>query len=71
MEVVIAKPSVVTEDMISVYDLVKDLSFEPSLLDEINIDTLQLHRRYEMLISRVVKRRVQTWVPIVVACPSS
>ena len=59
MEVVIANPSVVSKDMISVYDLVKNISFEPSLLDKVNIDALQFHRRYEMFILRVVKRRVQ------------
>ena len=46
----IANPSFVTEDMISVYDLVKDISLEPSLLDKIGIDVLQLHRCYEMFI---------------------
>ena len=40
VEVVIANPSVVTEDMISVYDLIKNISFKPSLLDRIDIDAL-------------------------------
>ena len=60
MEVVIANPSIVMEDMISVYDLVKDIFFEPSLLDKVGIDVLQLHRCDEMFISRVVK--MQVWM---------
>ena len=34
----IANPSVLTEDMITVYDLVKEIVFEPSLLDKIDIN---------------------------------
>ncbi len=56
----IANPSIVMEDMISVYDLAKDISFKPSLLDEVGIDVLQLHHCYEMLILCVVKRQVRT-----------
>jgi hypothetical protein len=69
-EVMVANPSVVTEDVISIDNLVKNISFEPCLLDEIGIDTLQFHGCYEVFITRVIMGRVRMEVPFVVACPA-
>jgi hypothetical protein len=54
VEVMVANPSVVTEDVISIDNIVKHNSFKLCLLDEIGIDTLQFHGCYEVFITRVI-----------------
>ena len=52
----VANLSVVTENMVSVDGFVKDISFEPCLLDEVNVELLQLHGCDEMFIPCVIMR---------------
>ena len=40
--------------MVSIYDLVKDVTFEPCLLDKVDIELLEFHGHDEVFISGVV-----------------
>ena len=55
-EVVIFDPSIVAENMVSIDDFVKDISFHPCLLDEVYVKLLQLHHHDEVFIPRVIMK---------------
>jgi hypothetical protein len=44
----------VAKDVVSIYDLVKHVTFEPCLLDEVDIELLEFHGCYEVFISGAV-----------------
>jgi hypothetical protein len=44
----------VTKDVVSIYDLVKDIAFKPCLLDEVDVELLEFHGCDEVFISGVV-----------------
>ncbi len=50
----IALLSVVAKDVVSIYDLIKDIAFKPCLLDKVDIELLKFHSRDEVFISGVV-----------------
>jgi hypothetical protein len=64
VEVVIANLSVVLEDVVSVYDFVKDVPFKPCLLHKVYIKLLEFHGRDEVFVSHVIMWRVGTNISI-------
>jgi hypothetical protein len=44
----------VAKDVVSIFDLVKDVTFEPCLLDKVDVELLELHGCDEVFISGVV-----------------
>ena len=53
-EIVITFAAVMPKDVISVNDFIKCISFEPSLLDEVDVKGLRFHHSNEMLVPCIV-----------------
>ena len=54
MEVMIAKASIVTKDVVSIYDFIKYVSLQPCLLHEVYVKLLEFHGSDEVFISGVI-----------------
>jgi hypothetical protein len=50
----IAKASVVTKDVVSVYDFIKDVSLQPCLLYEVYVELFEFHGNDEVFVYGVI-----------------
>ena len=50
----VALSSIVSEDVVSIDDFIKGISFQPGLLYKVNIEAFSFHHANEMFVARVI-----------------